>query len=459
MSSFNFNMNCQNVTCIDVYDIFTEKSILECCLLDELNNSYLVKIQHWLTYYSSSFLVLPAIFLNLLSLLVLSNYLKPNSNSTTINFYMKYLCVVDILTIISKFINEIIVVRNAIRENPYPINSIVCKLTPFFESVFGITSIYTLILMSIDKLICVAFPLFSASLLRPKKAKIMCILTLILSTIYSSHNIFYQTVYIPNSNETRAYSSCTENYIDIKSVIELLDGTIRVFVPIILLCVCNLSITIILVKSRRNTVLTNRSHTSDCKNIPCAHKNHKIKNNSKKCSKASLLTIPSSETSKSIIQYKKANSEEISSNKKKSVASFKSNDIKKNKQNHNLKLIFLKSNKIRSSNYTSVMLFAVSLGFILLNLPFAIKTIYERNFPENDKILDFVFGFNNDLDKKEISKSDIIKAVRYELFVYITHFLLDLNYIANFFFYFLAGIRFRKRLYLFAHLAYKKLIN
>ena len=90
------------------------------------------------------------------------------------------------------------------------------------------------------------------------------------------------------------------------------------------------------------------------------------------------------------------------------------------------------------------MLFMVSFGFIFLNLPFAIKTIYERNFKEKQKFLDFLY---NDDENHNFTKLDIEKAVNYDFFVYLTHFLLDLNYIANFFFYFLSGSRFRNRLY------------
>jgi hypothetical protein len=90
------------------------------------------------------------------------------------------------------------------------------------------------------------------------------------------------------------------------------------------------------------------------------------------------------------------------------------------------------------------MLFTVSFGFILLNLPFAIKTIYERNFKEKQKFLDFLYNYD---ENHVFTKLDIETAVKYDFFVYLTHFLLDLNYIANFFFYFLSGSRFRIRLY------------
>ena len=98
------NSFCKNISCTEYYDSFTNRQTIQCCLYAELHSKPMSKIQNWLTYYSSSYLVLPAIFFNLLSLLVLSNYFKRNRSSTTINCYMKYLCIVDMLTIFSKLI-------------------------------------------------------------------------------------------------------------------------------------------------------------------------------------------------------------------------------------------------------------------------------------------------------------------------------------------------------------------
>ena len=104
----DFNVTCKNISCNEELDL--SYNCLQICVsiwLHEITASPMSKIHNWLTYYSSSYLVLPAIFFNLLSLVVLSNYAKRNISSTTINCFMKYLCIVDMLTIFSKFINEI----------------------------------------------------------------------------------------------------------------------------------------------------------------------------------------------------------------------------------------------------------------------------------------------------------------------------------------------------------------
>ena len=246
--------------CPESYSNLTKSFVFKCCLqiiINRLEDSYSTKIQGWLTYHSSMLLIGPAVIFNLISLLVLSRFSKLNASATSISFYMQCLCVFDSLTMLSKFLNEFIVVKNSIRLQPFKINAIVCKLSYFSESIFGITSIYILILMSIDKLICVAFPLRSSSLLRPKKAKLMCLLVMILSMIYSTYHLFTQTVLVTmkrtsniNTTDTTVYE-CIFADSNLESKMKIADNFIRVFVPIILLCICNILIVIIIAKSRK----------------------------------------------------------------------------------------------------------------------------------------------------------------------------------------------------------------
>ena len=110
----------------------------------------------------------------------------------------------------------------------------------------------------------------------------------------------------------------------------------------------------------------------------------------------------------------------------------KRHDIIRHKSEHN-------------SHYLSMMLCAVSLGFVILNLPLAIKIIYEINFNEKRKVMDFLNNKNDDIT--DLTKTGVINAIKYDFFVHISHFLIDLNYIVNFFLYFLSGSKFRSRLF------------
>lgn len=91
------------------------------------------------------------------------------------------------------------------------------------------------------------------------------------------------------------------------------------------------------------------------------------------------------------------------------------------------------------------MLFAVSFGFVLLNLPYAIKTLFQRQFSKKNKINAHLYHMEN-LFKITYTKKEIYNSIFYEFASNMTHFLLDLNYITNFFLYFLSGERFRNEL-------------
>jgi hypothetical protein len=443
----DFNVTCKNISCNEELDL--SYNCLQICVsiwLHEITASPMSKIHNWLTYYSSSYLVLPAIFFNLLSLVVLSNYAKRNISSTTINCFMKYLCIVDMLTIFSKFINEIVVVRNVHRIPQYKINSIICKMTPFFESVFGITSIYILILMSFDKLICVVFPLKSGSLLVPKKAKIKCSFLIFFSAIYSSHNIFNQTVYIQNSTTTYSYS-CYEKNESIKNHFELIDNIIRVFIPIILLCFCNATIICFYVRAGKKTVIVARSSSADSLSVSSnilrkPSQVSKFHVNSPQ--EENLLNIPHIAR---IIKDRNSQgsiSEDFSSTLNKSFVSLKSTCLTDINKKKNFKIRAHNSKIDKSSNYMTAILLTVSFGFIALNLPYAIYAIhYSKILPS--------------LHSEKLNKKNLWLLARYEFFGYTTHFLLDLNYLANFFFYFLSGSKFRKRLY--SIFSFKKIIQ
>lgn len=65
-------------------------------------------------------------------------------------------------------------------------------------------------------------------------------------------------------------------------------------------------------------------------------------------------------------------------------------------------------------------------------------------FPK--KIFDYLYHDDNSFIT-ETSKSEIQTAIKYEFFTSLTHLLLDLNYIANFFLYFFSGSKFRAQLF------------
>jgi hypothetical protein len=501
--------------CPEVYDNQTMKIIRYCCLsimFERIQQSTFKKIQDFLRYNSSTLLVVPAVLFNILSLVVLKRFQRRSRtvNKTSTTFYMRCLCIFDTLTILSKFLYEILVVRNGLRKHPFVINSFMCKFMSFSESLFAITSIYLLIAMTIDKLICVLFPLKVANILTPTKARIILSCILMVSGLISSYNLFDKRVFelasdplieqdqttsyattttttsstsslnnfisnstlLTNNINTRIVYDCDSKWPNFKNDWTLFNNMIRVFMPFSILCVCNSWIAIALAKAARKAeaLFGDSSLNSIGYN-----------NNNTGTTSLSLLSPPSlrrtSQSFKHVVKFKQIkmdlNLSDCSPLRNKKNSNYFLNDSLNANNNstlgvcedsyyENYRKMSTFSNFNRRVNVTnnsnvltarntsqhiSLMLLAVSIGFIVFNIPFAIRTLFHRQFSEKFKILDYLYHDDN-LFRTRTSKIEIENAVIYEFFSSFTHFLLDLNFIANFFLYFFSGSRFRSQLYM-----------
>ena len=202
----------------------------------------------------------------------------------------------------------------------------------------------------------------------------------------------------------------------------LFDTIVNIFIPITLSFSCNISIIIILAKTSKKTNSILKEYQSNLYHEKPAFLKKKLKNENKKRrnSENEIILVNTVENKENCLQ--------------------KSNH-KIQGNNHDLN----KQKSEQKSHYISIMLCAVSLGFIILNLPLAIKIIYERNFNEKRKVLDFLNNINDDIT--DLTKTGVLNAIKYDFYVHISHFLVDLNYIVNFFLYFLSGSKFRSRLF------------
>ncbi|CAF0839054.1 unnamed protein product [Brachionus calyciflorus] len=444
-------------TCPEIYDDQTNKIIRYCCLnimFSVTQDSIYKKMQDWLRYNSSSLLVGPAVFFNVLSLIVLKRFQRIRSmsqNSTT--FYMKCLCIFDTLTIISKFLYEIIVVRNGARKEPLVINSLMCKFLSFSESCCAISAIYILIAMSFEKLICVVMPLKVGLILTKFKAKIIFTCIFMTSSLISSYNLLDKRVFIFESfdeihtvnntlNHTHNSTSsnmqykrisydCDTRWPERKNDLILINNIIRVFVPILLLCICNSWIIIALSRARKNTEAMFMGNSHSQVNIKRSKSDVTSQSKTKK-RQEQIFTFKQIQNSDSKLNAKR----DSLILPVQQIQNFKKSQIPKKPQ----------TKSKNSTQNISIMLITVSIGFVLFNLPFAIRTLFQRQFSEKFKILDYLYHDEN-LFKTTTSKTEISNAVKYEFFSSLTHLLLDLNYIANFFLYFFSGSRFRSQLY------------
>ncbi len=402
-----------------------------CCLgilTNVLEISEYKKLQNWLTYYGSTMLIMPAVIFNFLSFVILMSMSR-----TSTSFYMKSLCIFDTLTIFSKFLHESIVTRNQIREHPLPFGSVFCKLEYFAESLLAMTSIYILIAMSFDKLVCVMAPLKASVLLTTRNARIVCTLIVACSMAFGSFHLFMQQVRVLHSGDldikvltsvqddmhisnyvktlkthpmNRIVYDCDSKWPGMLPDLKRAENIMRVFIPIILLLVINIS-----------TLIAFKRTSKQTSKILCDSTGERVRSK-KNCV---LRWISTSK------RFNQQHSMELT-------------DKKPNLNNVRKTCCHAKRSKTHS-HHVLIMIFSVCFGFIVLNLPFALTCLIERK----KLLVDYLYHNDNSFSI-DFNKTDIIQAVHYEFFAFMSHFLLDLNYVANFFIFFLSGSNFRAQL-------------
>ncbi len=124
-----------------------------------------------------------------------------------------------------------------------------------------------LIAMSIDKLICVLIPLKVNQLLTTRNARIASTCILTAAAVFSSYELFAQhSIELKVSQEKGPVSQnmtekeyfligydCDTKWPEWSKDWVLIKNVIKVFVPIVILCVCNTWIVIALTKSKKKT--------------------------------------------------------------------------------------------------------------------------------------------------------------------------------------------------------------
>ena len=389
----------------------SSRKLVGACCLQIVGKIGQKGLYNWLIYYASSSILIPAILFNIISFIVLCRYSKLNRNNNPkdpVNFYLKCFCIFNTLTIISKSMNEFFFVKNVIREKAIKINLRACQIVHFFESTCVLSTSYILILLTINVLMGICYPLEmkteAFALFRPKWDKFKISVVLVLSIAYSFFYIYNIKYYIKTSPNV---IHCSSNSYD--KNLEYIDSYIKILFPVVLLCVFHIMIFIILIKSKKGVSLE--------EDIPLTNLK-KAKRDTKRSNKASASQIVIKDT-----------------NKKRESSCF--NDF----------ILKIGLNEIKSC-YSARQL-AISFGIIVLNLPYFIVVIYEINFNERKNLKNYANGQYLDKNNQSISftKNDILKNNRFELFNYFSIFLFDLNYIASFFFYFFSGDTFRSRLF------------
>jgi hypothetical protein len=285
--------------------------------------------------------------------------------------------------------------------------------------------------MSIDKLICVLIPLKVNMLLTSSKAKVIVTCIIFISALISSYELIAQhavelqikdvnkTIDKNNNKTDETVSNSFIRYDCDASNPELYEDwiifnhIIKVFLPILIICICNSWIVVELARSGRD--LKTSESSSKFKTIYLsnrANKNSmkiKVESNNKHVDFKSVDTIQDE-----LEQKKKPVDSETSENSKtkKKFNRADSNSVSEDGAvRRNWSVVNIR--RRNTTQHISIMLFAVSFGFVILNLPFAIKTILKRHFSKNNQILDHLYHSRNFFEF-EYSKTEIKDQVKYE---------------------------------------------
>jgi hypothetical protein len=246
------------------------------CISEKQLTYTFTKIQQFLQYNSTMLLLIPSITFNLLSFLVLLSFSKDNkkigindNGSKSMNFYLKCLCIFDTLTILSKSVHEFIDINNDEREleDKIELNLFFCKIMYFFSSVCKITSVYLLVLMSIDRLIATISPFKVLSSMSPKRSKILFTILFLCSILYSLCYILVEFQEQTNANSTNITENNSISYqCNPNKKMDITNDIVNIFVPILLLFACNLSIHISLSKQGKTILKINKTSPKIKKN-------------------------------------------------------------------------------------------------------------------------------------------------------------------------------------------------
>ena len=147
---------------------------------------------------------------------------------TSTAFFMLVLSVLDPLVLITK---------NLVY---FPLfiapNAITCKMLYFLIYVLGYTNVWILVIMTVDKFLAVWFPLKVAYFCTITRAKSICLLLLLLTSIISFHHFWtVDSLRYPQNLEQRYCSYDIEHYGFIQHIWRYIDFLIWCFFPFILI--------------------------------------------------------------------------------------------------------------------------------------------------------------------------------------------------------------------------------
>ncbi|CAF0903574.1 unnamed protein product [Didymodactylos carnosus] len=403
------------------YSLLSTPHLNSKCIQNRLYSTFYILIKHLHSTYLR-FLICPSILLNILCLIVLSRP-RLSKKSTTI-CYLRALALFDMFCITLKYFRAELNYQSAEKgHNIFLLKSTFCKILYVLLSTSISVDIWIIVLMSLDKLIAVRYPLKSTVLLTPKRAYTSTIV--VISVLFCINLYFIHTADIKLKGTKKYCTVITESV--------LIDLVTASFLPIGIITGANIYIAIVLRNATRRALAWNET---TCRKAANTNNTCRVRYNKNKKHFMTFL------------------------NKRKRTIDFEYDGTFKQQQHYSSCLVQTSSNidgeyrlSIEHNNTINVvkrtsiqvtrMLLAVTSSLIILNIPntlfFSLIKIYDPRLVLHDpntmyrSLRSCSLVTDKDLS---IYKFGIYSSL-------LQNILSDLPHVVNFFIYCFAGKKFR----------------
>ena len=245
MLSSNFSLSVfQNI-----YDKFEEIMTLQettdsnSRFQDDINQMWIIKLQHKLKLYVSPILLITGLIGNILSIIILRHSKKRSS----INTYLSVLALADISVLIfgllSTWVHEVSGVdvfrsRNAL-----------CKVWNWIAFSSSIFSVWLIVAITTERFIVVCFPLSAQRVCNKRRTKGIIIFILIFSLCLNAHFLF--TTGIVNHESTRLCDALDGYKHFVRKIWSWMDAAVYFILPFLIISALNTVIVAKVVKATR----------------------------------------------------------------------------------------------------------------------------------------------------------------------------------------------------------------
>ena len=343
------------------------------------------------------------VFGNILTLIVL---LQKQMRRTSQAQYLAALTLFDLIYIICSFINNIEIIYPSLKNsyiNPF-LNLIFYPLGDFSSN----SSVYVILMFSIERYIAIAYPLFSLEWCRPSRARKIIMCTIIFTFALTFPTFLENKItfkYDPAYNSTRpqlVQTGVYSNFDLYKSIYYWIIAVMIQFIPLTLLIIFNGILMKFIHDSNKNEkkkkkkIRIDESRQSQSNIVTNARTNQeRVSFSSTNVENSHSEFKKSASTNMSSNNHHETNGNSFKAKKNTNLTATNAN----NYNNYELRSHRSQSNSNQSDQKATILLIATVLVFLICQLPSALLLIYDAIFPLENQInkvvIDIVLGLNN----------------------------------------------------------------